>query len=129
MNVFNSSTASAATFRLRGYKCMLHGYFHVSIVHRTLTCTTGALTCVHGLWCACVYTRGLGTPTASQHNLFDSEKTQSFSCAPDGIRDLHQMLKLFRKHLIAQRGTIQLNPLPNVVQLKLTHCQTWYNSN
>ena len=31
---------------------------------------------------------GLGTPTTSQHNVFDSEKTQSFSYAPYGIRTL-----------------------------------------
>ena len=33
------------------------GYFGVSIVHRTLTWTTGSLTCVRDLF-ACVYTRG-----------------------------------------------------------------------
>ena len=68
------------------------GYFPVSIIHRTLTWTTGSLTCVHGLsyayntW-SFVYTRGFGTPT-SQHNLFDAEKNISFSCAPDEIRTL-----------------------------------------
>ena len=61
-------------------------YFRVSIIHQTRTWTTGSLTCVHGLLYACVYTRGgLGTPTASQHNLSDSEKL-SFSFAPDGVR-------------------------------------------
>ena len=64
------------------------GYVRVSIIHRTLTWTTGSLTCVHGLSYACVYTRGwVGTPTASQHNLFDSQNL-SFSCAPDGVRTL-----------------------------------------
>ena len=29
---------------------------------------------------------GVGQPTASRHNIFDSEKTSHFSCAPDGIR-------------------------------------------
>ena len=29
---------------------------------------------------------GLGTPTASQHNIFDSEKLTNLSCAADGIR-------------------------------------------
>ena len=58
------------------------GYSCVSIfIHWTLTRTTGSLTCVHGLSYPCVYTRGLGTPKASQHNLFVSEKTQSFSWA------------------------------------------------
>ena len=37
---------------------------------------TGSLTCVglrdHSY--VCVYTRGLGTPTASQYNIFDPEK-------------------------------------------------------
>ena len=33
-----------------------------------------------------MYTRGLGRPTASQHNMFDSEKLFFFNCAPDGIR-------------------------------------------
>ena len=36
-----------------------------------------------------VYTQqGLGTPTASQHNVFDSETLTYFSCAPgaDGVR-------------------------------------------
>ena len=39
------------------------GYFRVSIIHQTLTWTTGFLTCVHGLQYACVYTLGLGTLT------------------------------------------------------------------
>ena len=33
------------------------------------------------------YTRGLGTPTTSQHNIFDSEKLTILSCAPDGDID------------------------------------------
>ena len=53
------------------------GYVRVSIVHRTLTWTR-SLTSVHGLAYACVYTRGLGTPTANQLNLFDSEKLDVF---------------------------------------------------
>ena len=43
--------------------------------------------CVYGLSHVCVYTQELGTPTASQHNLFDLEKLR-FSCAPDGIQTL-----------------------------------------
>ena len=36
---------------------------------------------------ACVYTRGFGTPTASQHNMFDSEKfSKGFFRAPDGVQ-------------------------------------------
>ena len=42
--------------------------------------------CVREHSCACVYTQGLGTLTASQHNIFDSEKLTNFSCAPDGIQ-------------------------------------------
>ena len=42
-------------------------------------------TCVHDHSYACVYTRGLGTPTVSQHNIFDSKILTSFSCAPDGV--------------------------------------------
>ena len=40
--------------------------FHVSIIHRTLTWTTGSLMCVCDHSYACMYTRGLGTLTASQ---------------------------------------------------------------
>ena len=52
------------------------GSFCVSVIHRTLTRTTGSLTCVRDHSCACVvlYTRGLGTPTASQHDIYDLEK-------------------------------------------------------
>ena len=46
-----------------------------SIIHRTLTTwTTGSLTCVRDHFYEREYTRGLGIPTASQHNIFDSEK-------------------------------------------------------
>ena len=41
--------------------------FCVSVIHRTLTGTTGSLMCVHSY--ACVYTWGWGTPTRSQHNI------------------------------------------------------------
>ena len=58
------------------------GSFCVSIIHRTLTWTIGSLTCVRDYSYACVYTQGLGTPTASQH-IFDSEKLTNCSCAPD----------------------------------------------
>ena len=60
------------------------GSFRVSVIHWTLTWSTGSLTCVRDHAYACVYTRGLGTLTASQHNIFDSEKLTSCSCAPDG---------------------------------------------
>ena len=55
-------------------KYELHaGSFRVSIIHRALTWTTGALACVLDHSYAPVYTRGLGTLTTSQHNIFDSE--------------------------------------------------------
>ena len=49
-----------------------------SVIYRTLTWTTGSLTCARDHSYACVYvcTRGLGTPTASQHNII----------APGGVR-------------------------------------------
>ena len=61
------------------------GSLHVSIIHHTLTWTTGSLACVCDHSCTCVHTQGLGTPTASQHN-FDPEKLTILFCAPDGIR-------------------------------------------
>ena len=45
------------------------GSFRVSVIHQTLTWTTGSLSCVSNHSYASVYTRGLGTPTASQHNI------------------------------------------------------------
>ena len=50
------------------------GVFHVCLIHRILTWTTGSFMCVHDHSYTCVYTRQLGTPTASQHNIFDPEK-------------------------------------------------------
>ena len=44
------------------------------------------LTCVRDHSYACVYARGLGTPTTSPHNIFDSEKLTNISCAPDGLK-------------------------------------------
>ena len=41
----------------------------VSVIHRTLTWTTGSLTCVRDHSYAWVYTQELGTPTAIQHNI------------------------------------------------------------
>ena len=59
------------------------GTDRVSVIHQTVTWTTWSLTCVrnHSYACVCIiiYKRGLGTPTASQHNIFDLEKlSQSF---------------------------------------------------
>ena len=66
--------------------------FRVPVIHRTLSWpTTGSLTCECNHWILCVriyiYKRGLGTPTANQHNIFDSEKlSPNCSCAPDWVR-------------------------------------------
>ena len=64
------------------------GSLRVSVIHRTLTRATGALTCVRDHYYACKSIRvGLGTPTASRRNIFDSEKTShKLYCAPDGVR-------------------------------------------
>ena len=50
------------------------GPFRVSVIHQTLTWTSGSLKCVHDHSYACIYTQRLGTQTMSQHNIFDSEK-------------------------------------------------------
>ena len=73
-----------STFFLLSAKCMLG--LCDSVIHRTLTWTTGSSACVRDHSCAWVYTRGLGTLTASQHNIFDSEKHTFISSDPDGIR-------------------------------------------
>ena len=54
------------------------GSFCVSVIHPTLTWTTGSLTCVRDHSCVHVYTWGLGTLTAIQHSIFDSEKFTFF---------------------------------------------------
>ena len=61
------------------------GSFRVFVIHQTLTRTAGSLTCICDYSCVYAYTLGLGTPTASQHNIFDSEKLTIFFCTPDGI--------------------------------------------
>ena len=48
--------------------------------YRIFNVHTGSFLCMH------IYTRGLGTQTASQHAIFYWEKLTSFSCAPDRIR-------------------------------------------
>ena len=71
-----SSHKSSAT---QSYiKCML-GLFVISVIRQTLT--TGSLTSIRDRYNECVYTRGLGTPTTSQHNIFDLEKLSDFSCS------------------------------------------------
>ena len=68
------ATTAATASATQSYKCMLVFFFRVSLIHRTLTRTTGSLACVCDHSHARVYTRGLGTPTVSQCNLFGSEK-------------------------------------------------------
>ena len=51
------------------------GSFSVSVIHQTLTWTTGSLACVHDH--SCVYTPVLGPLTASQHNILE-QFSQSF---------------------------------------------------
>ena len=48
---------------------VLAGSFRVSVIHRSQTWTAGSFKCILDRSCACLYTRGLGTPTASQHIL------------------------------------------------------------
>ena len=55
------------------------GSFLVSVIHRTMTWTTRI--CNVRTWsflCVRIHTGVLGTPTASQHNIFDSEKLWFF---------------------------------------------------
>ena len=51
------------------------GSFPVSVIHQTLTWTTGSLTCIRSY--ACVYTRGWGTQT-SQHNMLTRKNSHKF---------------------------------------------------
>ena len=64
-------------------------YWLFPCFHRTLTWTTGYLTCVHGLSvCVRIHT-GVGhTDSESQHNLFDSENLKVFLCSFDRIQTL-----------------------------------------
>ena len=74
-----------------GHICPIYNHlcqFHMGVIHQTLTWTTGSLTrCIRDHSYACVYTQGLGKPTASQHNKCYSEKRlTTFSSDPDGVR-------------------------------------------
>ena len=59
------------------------GSFCVSVIHRTLTWTTGSLTCVSDHFVH-IHT-GVGLNDESAH-IFDSEKLTSFCCAPGGVQ-------------------------------------------
>ena len=50
------------------------GSFHVSVIHQTLTWTTGFLMCIRDHSYACMYTRGLGTLTTSHFLLGKTQK-------------------------------------------------------
>ena len=65
---------------LINYKMHAAGSFRISVLHPTLTCTTGFNVRTWSFLCVRVYTRGLGTPTASQHNIFD-QKNKLFLCS------------------------------------------------
>ena len=56
---------------------VLVGSFRVSVIHQTLTWTTGSLKCVRDHSYASVYTRSVGTPTV-QYYIFDSKNSQMF---------------------------------------------------
>ena len=61
------------------------GLFDFSVTHRTLTWTTGSLTCVRDhSYAIRIHTRGLGRPTVSTAFL-TQEKLTNFSCAPDRV--------------------------------------------
>ena len=79
-NITGSGTATAAARAALPSPTSACWVFRVSVIHQTLTWTTGFLTCVCDHAYACMYTRrgggggGVGTSTASQPNIFDSEK-------------------------------------------------------
>ena len=71
--------------------------FRVSVIHQSLTWTTGSLTCVRDHSYACVYTQGLGTLTTSQHNILTKKNSHKFVlCSGQssnlGYLDLESML-------------------------------------
>ena len=94
------------------------GSFRVSVIHRTLTWTPGCLTSVRDHSYACVYTRGLGTPSTSQHNIFDSEKLSN-SCAPDGVRTSVLWISSPTLNLLSYPVTTDLSPVMHPVLLLL----------
>ena len=83
---YNSRKSSAS----HSYKCMLGLFVFACVLHRTVTWTTGSLTCVSDRSYACVFihTGGGGeggggrTPTASQH-LFLCSFDRRYTCSPE----------------------------------------------
>ena len=84
MAVYNSSATSAATFRLRGYKCML--VMFVSQIHRTLTSVDYRIFNVHMLLCVRIHMGVWHTDNESAQH-FDLEKLTNFHvlCSPESI--------------------------------------------
>ena len=93
--------------------------FRVSVIHQTLTWTTGSLTCVDGLLYACVYTWGLVTLTASQHNLFDSEKLKFFLCSWQDLNPRHRKKMMQTQYSLST--TAQTKQTKNWTCLELFH--------
>ena len=87
--------------------------FRVSVIHRTLTWTTGSLTCVRDHCYTCVYTHGgFGHTDSESAQHFDSGKTLTrFSCAPDGVRTSGLWISAFRNHLCVAYVSTLLNSL------------------
>ena len=65
-------------FALRGHNQVHAGSFHVSVICQTMTVTAGPSLCVRDNSYAWHKKGWLGTWTASQHNIFDSEKLIKF---------------------------------------------------
>ena len=88
--------------------------FPVSVIHRTLTWTTGSLTCVRSY--ACVYTWGWGTPTTIQH-ILTRKNSFFFYCAPDRIRISGHGI-----HWISRPTLYQLsNHITHIYKVKCIH--------
>ena len=84
-------TLTSTQLRQLGYYFSVHAeVFRVPVIHQNLTWAARSLTCVRDYSYVRVYTRGLGTPTPSHHNIltWGGGKMTIFSCAPDGVRTL-----------------------------------------
>ena len=64
------------------------GSFRVSVIHQTLTWTTGYLACIHDHVCVHIYIyTGVGhTDSESTQHFLPGKTFTSFLCAPDGVR-------------------------------------------
>ena len=101
--------------------------FCVTVIHRTLTWTTGSLTCIRSN--ACVYTQGWGTPTTSQHNILTQKTLTNLSFALDGIwtsgHGIHWIsrptLYQLSHHVISADKQLHMRNFPRLLQKPL-HC-------